>query len=59
MNSCPLEMATVLRQYGAQSFSNRFDEMISNFGPARYTVVSPSYSVVTKIFPSTRIDDAL
>ena len=47
MNSWPSEIATVLRQYGAQSFSSRFEEMISNFGPARYTVVSPSSSVVT------------
>ncbi len=47
MNSCPSEIATVLRQYGAQSFSSRFDEMISNFGPARNTVVNPSSSVVT------------
>ena len=47
MKSCPSETAIVLRQYGAQSLSSRFDDRISNVGPARKTVVSPSSSVVT------------
>ena len=34
MNNWPSEIATVLKQYGAQSFNSRFEEMISNFGPA-------------------------
>src|SRR5690349_10803309 len=46
-NSCPSDTATVLRQYGEQSPSSVLLERISNFGPARKTVVTPSSSVVT------------
>ena len=41
------EIATVLRQYGEQSFRSWFDPRISNLGPALNTVVMPSSSVVT------------